>query len=180
MPTTLDPKAEQQVVDYLVANWDITATRGYNPRDDDDDDLSNYIPIATSLDTVGEVYPSVIVTPSNEPQPSPTGYEFMGTDGPGATPIGQVVATVRAEGREADTYVGDDATYSGTDAESIAEEIAAHIDTLVGDSAYAPAGTDFIWWSSYPANPPADDRDEADTTYIEQRTISYGYPKTPP
>lgn len=171
MPTTLDPKAEQQVIDYFVANWTPAETQGYDPSATSD--LAAYLPIATSIDNVGEVYPSVVVTASNEPPPSPTGYEFNTPDGPGATPTGQVVATVRADERETDAY-------RGTDAESIAESIAAHIDTLVTGSASAPSGTDFIWWSAYPANPPDDDRGEGDTTFIEQRAISYSYTKTPP
>lgn len=173
MPTTLVPKAEQQVVDYFVANWDPTATHSYDPADDDDTDLSDYLPMATSIDDVGEVYPSVVVTPSNEPSPSETGYEFMGTDGPGAHPQGSVVATIRADQR-------DGTAYNGTDAESVAEEIAAHIDDLVGGSAYNPSGTDFTLWSSYPAAAPDDDRGEGDTTFIEQRSILYYYAKTPP
>jgi len=171
MPTTLDPKAGQQVVDYLIANWQPAETEGYDPTATGT--LDAYLPIATSIDNVGEVYPSVVVTPSNEPPPSPTGYEFVGSNGPGASPLGQVVATVRADERGASSY-------RGTDAEDIAEQVVAHIDTLVGASAHNPAGTDFTWWSSYPANPPDDDRGEGDTTYLEQRAISYGYTKTPP
>jgi hypothetical protein len=173
MPTTLDPKAEQQAVDYFVANWDATQTQGYDPADDDDTDYSDYLAMATSIDDVGAYYPSVVVTASNEPPPSPTGYEFISPTGPGATPTGQVVATVRVEQRGADTY-------NETDAEALAEAIAAHIDTLVMESAHAPPGTDFQWWSAYPANPPADDRGEGDTTFLEQRAISYSYTKTPP
>jgi hypothetical protein len=170
MVQVLDPSAAQQTVDHFVANWTPSETSGYDPQATGD--LTAYLPIATTLDNVGEVYPSVVVTPSNEPAPSPTGYEFQTPNGPGSNPLGQVVVTVRAEERESDSY-------RGTDAESIASDIAHYIEAHIGETAHAPSGTDFTFWSGFQANPPNDDRSEGDTTYIEQVTVNYSYTKTP-
>lgn len=176
MVSTLTDRAEQQVADYLVTNWTPADVRGYDPTASPSADA--HFPIATTIDDVGAVYPSLVCTFSNETIAGSTGYSFLTSSGPGSAPDGQVVVTARAS--DAYDYTGDSGTYSAVDAEAITKSLMDAVDDIIRAAPTMPSGTDFSTWGTVPANPPNDDREDDDTVFLEQRVVTYSWIQDPP
>jgi len=159
------------MVDFLIAEWDPAQVRGFDPSATGTD---AYLPVATSIDDVGAtgaVYPSLIVSFSNETSGGETTFDFQTANGPGQSPDGTLLATARAEDRD-DGYVGDSASYSAADADTIADEIATHALDICRDNPLAP-GTDFTSVGGQRGPDVPDDDDGEPVVRITQRQLDY-------
>jgi len=140
MPRRTPPdRPEAEMRDFLIGQWDPAQVRGFSPAVQPSDPA--FLPIVTTLDAVGEIYPSLVVSFSNQTSSGETTFDFMTENGPGQSPEGTILATARAEDRDAG-YVGDSTAHSATDAETLVHEIAGHALTICRDQFDAP-GTEF-------------------------------------
>jgi hypothetical protein len=181
MSTTALPKPPAQYIidEIIVPNWDKTAVRGYDPQDSASADA--YLPLATSIDDVGQVFPSLIISDS---QPGPSGgetsYDFLTSQGPGQNRVGTVVATARAEdlSKDKEQYAGDTGTYSTVDADQIIYELITHVEDICINNANA-AGTELSWiGANRPSNVP-DDTDPTPPVMQDQAVLPFGTVRKP-
>lgn len=181
MVTTALPEAADThfIKQVLRPYWDPTQVRGFDVTVDD---LGKdaYLPDATTLDNVGSLYPSVVVTPS---QPGATGnettYDFLTTKGAGQNRTISLLATIRAE--DADSgYVGDSGTYSSAAAETIVEEIATHIEDICIEHPVG-GGSEFSYLGCQrPADVPDDNNpDEGRVVRLAQVEVRAGNVRKP-
>jgi hypothetical protein len=171
MPTrTLPTEPEQEMIDLLVAKWDPAQVRGFDVTAGPASDA--HLPIADTIDTVGAVYPSLVVTYSNETSGGESTYDFTTASGPGQSPQGTLLATARAEDRD-DDYVGDAGTYSAADAKTLVDEIASHALDICRDHPSAP-GTAFTHVGGQRGPDAPDDTDTGQPVRIAQRQLDYG------
>lgn len=169
MPTRSPPvDPAQAMIDFLIAQWDPAQVRGYDPSATGTD---AYLPVATTIDDVGAVYPSLVVTFSNETSGGETTFDFQTANGPGQSPDGTLLATARAADRD-DGYVGDSATYSAADADDITDEIATHALNICRNHPLAP-GTDFTSVGGQRGPDVPDDTDDEPPVRITQRQLDY-------
>lgn len=177
MPTTSLPTrpAKHFIEEVLRKQWDPSQVRGYDVTVDN---LSNDATLvdATTIDNVGAIYPSLIVTDS---QPGTSGgattYDFLTNKGPGQNRTGTLLATVRAEERDADDYVGDSATYSGADAQTIVEELATHVEDICIETSLGGASEFSLLGAQRPADIPDDtDPEDGRTVRLAQVEIRFG------
>jgi len=159
---------EQALMDLLASEWDTTQVRGYDVND-------GSLPMADSIHNVGAVYPSLVVTYSNETSPGDSSYSYQSNTGPGSINNGTLIATARAE--EKDTgYENDGGT--AVDADTIAKEIIHHVREIVRSN---PTGgsTDFnILGTTKGADIP-DDLEQTPPVMMEQANILYAFDETP-
>lgn len=180
MPTqSLEQRAEQEIVDFLIGHWNPSNALGYDPAVEKPS-AEAFLPVATSIDNVGAVYPSLVVSFSNETTGGQTTYDFVTSDGPGQTRNGTVLATTRAQDRTADEpgYVGDSSAYSAVDAEAIDDVVLDEVERICQDNALAP-GTDFSHLGSQPGPDAPDDFEGGDVVRLAQTQISYGWLRAP-
>lgn len=171
MSTRTPPtEPEQEMIDFLVANWNPSEVRGYDPTAGPGE--SAHLPVADTIDAVGAVYPSLIVSFSNETSGGETTYDFMTENGPGQSPQGTLLATARAADRESG-YTGDAGSYSAVDARTIIDEIAGHALDICRQHPLAP-GTKFshVGGQRGPDVPP--DFDVTPPVRLSQRQLDYG------
>jgi hypothetical protein len=154
--------------------------RGYDITIDDrpSDDPAALVD-ATSIDNVGSIYPSLIVSAS---QPGTSGgettYDFLTDDGPGQNRTGSVLATARAEAGK--DYVGDSSTYSSTDAETIVDEIVSHVEDICFETAAGGSSEFSFVGSQRPSDVPLeDDASEGEVTWLAQVEIRFGHIRSP-
>lgn len=166
------PADQLFIDDVLVPSWDPSGAFGFDPDGTQPGDDA-FFPVATSLDEVGEFYPHVTVTRSNETSGGETTYDFLTDNGPGQQRDGQLVVTVRAEDDE-DDYVGDSQTYSSVTAERLVDEFIAEVESVVLANAQG-GGTDFSYLGSQRGADAPDDFEPPKTVRIAQCTVSYGW-----
>jgi len=100
MPTRLPKRPEQYFIDeVLLPEWQPSGAVGYDVTQSDPS-AEDFLPVATSLDGVGEVYPHLTVQRTTETAGGESGYDFMTADGPGQNRTGQLLVTARAEDTE--------------------------------------------------------------------------------
>lgn len=158
--------------EYICSSkWDPSNVRGYDTTVGDID-ADDFIPVDTSIDNIGEMFPSLVVTWSNESTTGRSTYDYMTNTGPGQSRRGLLLVTARAEA-ETD-YVGDSSNYQSTDAEGIVYELLDEVERIVIDNATAP-NTAFNWMGSFPSSQPADKRGEPTTVAMDQITVRYGW-----
>jgi hypothetical protein len=178
MAKRLPQRPEQYFIDQvLIPNWDPSTAQGYDPTVAPGNDA--FLPIATSIGNVGEVYPSLVVTYSNETSGGETTYDFVTTEGPGQQRDGQLLATARAKDMEGDQgYTGDSGSHSSMTAEAIVDELIAEVEDVCLENPQA-AGTDFSYLGSQSGPDVPDDLEETPPVRIAQATIVYGWDRTP-
>lgn len=168
------PPAQLFIDDVLLPNWDPAGAVGYDPTQTPGDDA--FLPVATSIANVGAVYPSLVVSYSNETSGGETTYDFMTTEGPGQQRDGQLVATARAEDER--DYAGDPVTHSTVDAETIVDRLIAEVEDICLANATAD-GTEFSYLGSQRDADVPDDYDTTPPVRIADCTIAYGWDRRP-
>ena len=183
MTTRLPKRPEQLFIDELLlqstadGGWDPSGALGYDPQANPGEEA--FLPVATSIDNVGAVYPSLVVTYSSETSGGETTYDFMTTEGAGQQRNGQLVATVRARDTEADEgYTGDSDVYAAVDAEEIVDTIVAEVEDVCLRNQQG-ASTEFSYLGSQRGPDVPDDFDESTPVRIADATISYGWDRAP-
>lgn len=174
----LSDEPEAIFCDLLRSNWDPTNTLGFDPTQSDPD-KADFLPIQTSLAEVGYVYPSVVVTFSNQTTSGSSGFTFMGANGPGRAPDGQCLATIRAEAT-GDGYTGDSNTYSAIDADELVRDLRQEVERICRAN---PLGgsTDFTNVGARRAGdiPDDDDAETGDIVRQAQETLLYRFIQKP-
>lgn len=175
----LPERPEQHFIEFLLDQWDASYALGY------DITLSSpsaeaFCPIATSIDNAGSVYPSLVVTFSNETTGGQTTYDFATGSGPGQTRQGSLLVTARAQDTEDNSgYTGDSATYSAVDAEAVVDELLDAVERIVAEHAHTPPNTEFSYLGSQPTADIPDDFEDDPPVRQAQRQIAYGWIRTP-
>lgn len=176
MTTSLPERPPQYFIDeLLVPQWDPSTVVGFEPTDDPTD--QGFVPVGTSLDDVGESYPSLTVQRTNESSGGETGYDFMTERGPGQNRDGQLLVTARVEDNQ-DGYVGDSSTYGTVDAEDLASDLVDEVERICIDNATA-SGTELAYVGSYSGSDAPNDYDETPTVFIDQCIVLYSWSRTP-
>ncbi|QLH82461.1 hypothetical protein [Halosimplex pelagicum] len=171
MPTRSPPtQPEQEMIDLLVAKWDPSMVRGYDLEASPDHQA--HMPAADSIDNVGAVFPSLVVSFSNETSGGESTFDFMTERGPGQSPQGVLLATARAEDHDEDNYRGSD-DYAAVDAGTIVDEIAGHALDICREHWSAP-GTGFTRVGGQRGPDAPDDLNEDPPVRIAQRQLNYG------
>lgn len=179
MPTRLPKRPEQYFIeDVLLPEWQPSGAVGFDVQQSDPT-AEDFLPVATSLDGVGEVYPSLTVQRTTETAGGETGYDFLTTNGPGQNRTGQLLVTARAEEADADGgYTGDSSTYAAVDAAALVDTLIDEVEDVTLRRANAP-DTEFSYLSAFRAADAPDDFDVTPTVRIEQTTIQYGWIREP-
>jgi len=179
MPLELPDRPAQYLIDaVLLPNWDsdvIDAAKGYDPAASPGDEA--FLPVATTIDDVGAVYPSLIITYSNETSGGETSYDFLTEDGPGQDRQGTLVATVRAQDSDAG-YTGDSNQHAAEPAEDIVVHIVEAVERLIQQQAAAP-GTEFRSLGSQRGADAPDDTDTEPPTRLANTDILYSWGRRP-
>jgi len=180
MGLNLPSKPDQYFIDQvLLDEWKPSNTRGYavqnvTPSDD------TFLPIATTIDNVGAIYPSLVIQYSNETSGGQSTYDFMTPSGPGQNRQGTLLATARAQDDQ-DDYVGDSNSHSAVDAETIVSELTDEVEAVCQRRADAPQ-TDFETLGSQPGPDVPVDYGQDGTeppVRISQVEISYSWVRAP-
>lgn len=178
MPTRLPKRPEQYFIDeILLPNWDPAGALGFDPAASPGAEA--FLPVATDIGSVGESYPTLVVTYSNETSGGETTYDFLTTNGPGQQRDGQLVATARAEDTEGDEgYTGDASAHSAVDAEAVVDELINEVEDVCLANA-TPSGTAFSYVGSQRDADVPDDLDATPPVRLADCTIAYGWDRTP-
>jgi len=170
---TLPSRPAQYFIDeVLLPGWQPSEARGYDVTVADPS-AEAFIPVATSIDDVGAIYPSLVVQYSNETSGGESTYDFMTSDGPGQNRTGEVVVTARAQDDEAD-YTGDAATYDTAEADDIVVELVTAVENTVQRSA-AGGATDFETLGSQRGPDIPDDYDQDPPVRLADAQVSYSW-----
>lgn len=162
-------RPDQEMVDFLQAQWDPAQTRGFDPTAGSGTDA--FLPLQTDIDQVGAVYPSLVITLSSETSAGESTFDYLTDDGPGQRVDGTLIATARAS-VEDDGYVGDSGAYSAADADVIVDEIAEQALDICRDHWDAPnTAFDSVGGQRGPAA--EDDRNVTPTVRLAQRQLDY-------
>jgi hypothetical protein len=173
MARRLPQRPSQYFIDeILLPAWDPSGAVGFDVTVGDPS-AEAFLPVGTSLDDVGQVYPSLVVQRSNETSGGETGYDFLTSDGPGQNRDGNLLVTVRAEDLE-DGYTGDSSTYDAVAADDLVAELIAEVADVCSRRATAP-NTEFSFVSAFPGADAPDDTDVTPTVRIAQTTVQYAW-----
>ena len=160
----------------LLDEWRPADARGYSLTGVQPGDEA-FLPVATSIDDVGSVYPSLIVRYSNETSGGESTYDFMTSSGPGQNRRGTLLATARAQDTSGG-YTGDAATYSAVDADDIVAELVAAVEDVCQRRAAAPQ-SEFETLGSQRGPDVLTDYDEDPPVRIAQTEIRYSWLRRP-
>lgn len=169
----------------LSPEWDESRVNGFDINASDGD--PELLKTADSFDKLGEYYPQFTVQMAgDESPPTETGYEFLGTNGPGSNPTNTLTAQARVEDSDTaytNTRSYGDGTYNTSiygeykdlTADDLVELIRKEIDRICNSN---PTGgnTEFSFVSSHHSQVP----DTGDSTQPVRRDgaiISYGWIK---
>ncbi|MFC6975819.1 hypothetical protein ACFQL1_15905 [Halomicroarcula sp. GCM10025709] len=171
-----DRPARYFIDEILLPSWDPSEAQGFDPQASLGDEA--YLPVDTTINEVGSIYPSLIISYSNEtPGGGGLGYDFQTSEGPGQDRNGTLVATARAQDR-GDDYVGDSGTYSGQDAEDIVVTLVEHVEDICQQNA-DPVGTDFRGLSSQRGPEAPDDQSENPVVRLSNCQVIYYWERYP-
>jgi len=193
MGLTLPSRPAQYFIDEVLLNeWRPRDALGYDLRANPDEEM--FIPVATTIDNVGAVYPSLVVQYSNETSGGQSTYDFMTDNGPGQRRQGTLLATARAQdkqnGYQADLGWGEEAwgdgTWSGEDSTTVSAEALVYfltdaVENVCQRRADAPQ-TDFETLGSQPGPDVPVDYGQDGTeppVRISQVEISYSWVRAP-
>lgn len=172
MPTRLPKPPERLFIqDVLIPSWDKAQALGYDVDADPGDEA--FVPVAPSLDDVGETYPHITVARSNESTGGQTTYDFISDSGPGQQRDGQLIVAARAEKQE-DGYTGYTNKSVAVDAEELVEELINEMEDVCLRNSEG-GGTDFTYLGSQRGADAPNDYDASPPVMIEQATVSYGW-----
>lgn len=158
----------------LLPAWRPLEARGFDVTVADPSDGA-FLPTATTIDDVGAVYPSLVVTYSNETSGGESTYDFVTPEGPGQRRNGELVVTARAQDDEAGYAAGGQ---EPVDAEDIVVELVEAVENLVQRNA-AGGTSEFSTLGSQRGPDIPDDVDEDPPVRLADVQISYSWSRRP-
>jgi len=177
MALTLPSRPAQYFIDeVLLPGWQPSEARGYDVAVADPS-AEAFLPVATSIDDVGAIYPSLVVRYSNETSGGESTYDFMTASGPGQNRTGELLVTARAQDRDAD-YAGDSGAYATAEADDIVVELTDAVERIVQRNA-AGGDTQFETLGSQRGPDIPDDYDEDPPVRLADVQVSYSWTRRP-
>lgn len=129
-----------------------------------------FLPVATSIDNVGAVYPSLVVSFSNETSGGESTYDYLTPNGPGQNRTGTLVATARAQ---------DGLDYrSDADAQAVVEALVDEVEAVCQRRA-AGGSSEFQSLGSQRGPDTPDDFDDDPTVRLANTQIAYSWLRRP-
>jgi len=176
MSLTLPERPAQYFIDeVLIPSWDPSEAVGFDPSASPGTEA--FLPVATSLDSVGAVYPSLVVQFSNETTGGESTYDYLTPDGPGQNRVGTLLVTARAEA-EAGGYTGDAATYGAEPARDLVVTLVEATENLIQRTAGGGA-TEFQTVGSQRGPEAPDDTDVSPPVRIANTQVDYSWLRSP-
>lgn len=177
MALTLPDNPPQHFIDkVLLPGWDSSDARGFDPNVGTPSDEA-FLPVAQTIDSVGAIYPSLIIQYSNETSGGESTYNYLTANGPGQNRTGTLLATARAQDAE-DDYVGDSASYSAAEANDIVVELIEAVENVCQRRADAP-DSEFSTIGSQRGPDVPDDSGEDPPVRLAQCQIRYSWLRDP-
>jgi len=177
MALTLPERPPQHFIDeLLLPEWQPSDARGYDLTGAQPGDEA-FMPVATTIDDVGAVYPSLIISFSSGSSGGGSTYDYLTPSGPGQKRTVSLLATARAQDA-GDDYTGNSATYSAVEADDIVVEIIEAIENVCQRNAN-PSASEFHAVGSQRAADAPDDTDEDPPVRIAQAEIRCSWLRTP-
>lgn len=177
---TLSESPERLVAQFLVDNWNPSNTVGFDPTVTNASS-SAFMPIVTSQDEVGEIYPSITITFSNETTAGPSTYDFLTDDGPGQVRDGSLLSTAQAEDTahiDAQSgYTGEPGTYNRVTAETLVDVLNNEVERITLEN--ATPNNELMYIGSQPSADIPDDTDQDPTVRQSQIEIRYSWLRSP-
>lgn len=176
--TLPDRPAKYFINEILYPGWDseiVATAKGFDPNANPDDEA--FVPIATSIDDVGAVYPSLIVQYSNETSGGESTYDYLTANGPGQNRTGTLLVVARAQDRNGG-YTGDSTTYDPEPADDIIAHLLEAVESVCQRNA-AGGSSEFETIGSQRGPDAADDDDENPTVRIENTQVLYSWLRQP-
>jgi hypothetical protein len=175
MSLTLPQRPAQYFIDeVLLPRWDPSEAVGFDPNAAPGDEA--FLPVATSLDTVGASYPSLVVQFSSENSGGESTYDYLTPDGPGQNRLGTLLVTARAESER--TYTGDANTYGGEDAEDLVVTLIEATENLIQRTA-AGGSTEFQTIGSQRGPEAPDDTNVSPPVRLANVQVDYSWLRSP-
>jgi len=166
-----DRPAKYFINQLLVPDWNPSIAKGYDLITNRNAEA--YLPVATTIDNVSAVYPSLIVQYSNETSGGQSTYDFIGENGPGQLRQGTLLCTARAQDSD-NGYTGDSNNFSAQPAHDIVQHIIEAVEQVAQDNA-GGGGTEFEHIGSQRGPDAPDDDEEDGTVRIANCQISYSW-----
>lgn len=170
-----DRPARHFIDEVLLPAWDPAEAVGFDPSVETDD--AAFLPVATTIDNVGAVYPSLIVQYSNETSGGETTYDFMTSSGPGQHRTGTLIATARAQDRNGG-YTGDSGTFDAEPAEDVVVALVEAVENVCQRRAHAP-DSEFDSIGSQRGPDAPDDFNADPPVRLATTQIAYSWSRTP-
>jgi len=179
-PSLPAPPAQHFIDEVLLAEWDadiVDTARGFDPAATPG--TQAFIPVARTVDNVGQVHPSLVVSYSNETTPSQSTYDFVTPDGPGQNRFGTLVAVARAQDTDDGSgYTGDPSQHPPQDAaDTVVSLVEAVEDVCLNNPVGGSSAFEALGSQRGPEQPPADD--DNPTVRMANVQISYYYRRLP-
>jgi len=175
-PSLPAPPAQHFIDEVLLAEWDadiVDTARGFDPAATPG--TQAFIPVARTVDNVGQVHPSLVVSYSNETTPSQSTYDFVTPDGPGQNRFGTLVAVARAQDTDdASGYTGDATVADPQPAGDIVVDLIEAVEAVCQQAA-AGGGSAFEFVGSQRTANAPDDTDTEPPVRLANCTVQYGY-----
>jgi hypothetical protein len=176
MPLELPDRPAKHFIDeVLLPNFDPALANGFKITNVSPGDEA-FLPVATTIDNVGAVFPSLIISFSNSSSGGETTYDFVTRDGPGQRRQGTLVATARAEVR--DGYSGDRAAFDPIPARNLVVQITEAVERVCQQQATAP-NSSFETIGSQRAAEAPDDRAADPTVRMANVEVRYSFSRRP-
>jgi len=177
MALTLPERPAQYLTnEILLPGWQPSEARGFDATLSDPS-AEAFIPVATSIDDVGAIYPSIVVQYSNETSGGESTYDFVTQDGPGQTRTGELLVTARAQDHSED-YVGDSAAYAAAEADDIVAILTETVENVVQRNA-GGGTTEFQTLGSQRGPDIPDDYDQDPPVRLADAQVSYSWSRRP-
>jgi hypothetical protein len=170
-----DRPAKYFIDQILIPSWDASVAKGYDVNANPGDEA--FIPVATTIDDVGAVYPSLVIQYSNETSGGQTSYDYLTGNGPGQNRQGTLLAIARAQDSDGG-YTGDSATYASEPADDIVVHVIEAVEHAVQANA-AGGSTEFETLGSQRGPDAPDDQETDPTTRLANTQILYTWNRSP-
>jgi len=175
MSLTLPQRPAQYFIDeVLLPSWDPTEAAGFDPSAAPGTEA--FLPVATTLDTVGASYPSLVVQFSSENSGGESTYDYITADGPGQNRLGTLLVTARAESER--DYTGDAGTYTAEPARDIVVTLIEATESLVQRNATG-GGTEFQTLGSQRGPEAHDDTGVSPPVRLANTQVDYSWLRSP-
>jgi len=175
MSLTLPERPAQYFInEILLPSWDPAEAVGFDPSAAPGDEA--FLPVATSLDTVGASYPSLVVQFSSENSGGESTYDYLTPDGPGQNRLGTLLVTARAESER--EYVGDASTFGARTADDVVVDLVEATENLIQRNATG-GGTEFQTLGSQRGPEAPDDTGVSPPVRLANTQVDYSWLRSP-